>query len=109
MMKVSNLVTKRFKETPADCQIASQALMVRGGYIKNVGTGIYTLSPITKRITKKVEAIMREEMDAIDGQEVLFPVTMPATLWEESGRYDQHRQRDAALYRPLRREDGAWA
>ena len=87
MMKVSNLVTKRFKETPADCQIASQALMVRGGYIKNVGNGIYTLSPITKRITKKVEAIMREEMDAIDGQEVLFPVTMPATLWEESGRY----------------------
>ena len=73
MMKVSNLVTKRFKETPADCQIASQALMVRGGYIKNVGNGIYTLSPITKRITKKVEAIMREEMDAIDGQEVLFP------------------------------------
>ena len=60
---------------------------MRGGYIKNVGNGIYTLSPITKRITKKVEAIMREEMDAIDGQEVLFPVTMPATLWEESGRY----------------------
>ncbi len=88
MMKVSNLMTKRYKETPADCQIASQALMMRGGYIKSVGNGIYTLSPITRRITRKVEAILREEMDAIDGQEVLFPVTMPASMWEESGRYN---------------------
>ena len=87
MMKVSQLATKRYKETPADCQIVSQALMMRGGYIKSVGNGIYTLSPVTKRIARKVEQIMREEMDAIDGQEVLFPVSMPASLWEESGRY----------------------
>ena len=88
MMKVSQLATKRYKETPADCQIVSQALMMRGGYIKAVGNGIYTLSPVTQRIANKVEAIMREEMNAIDGQEVLFPVSMPASLWEESGRYD---------------------
>ena len=88
MMKVSQLVTKRYKETPADCQIASQALMMRGGYIKSVGNGIYTLSPVTKRITRKVENILREEMDGIGCQEVLFPVTMPSSLWEESGRYD---------------------
>ncbi len=87
-MKVRNLVSKRYKETPADCQIASQALMMRGGYIKSVGNGIYTLFPVTKRITAKIEKIIREEMDRIDGQEVLFPVTMPATLWRESGRYD---------------------
>ena len=87
-MKLKNLVSKRFKETPADCQIASQALMMRGGYIKPVGNGIFTLFPITKRITSKIENIIREEMDAIDGQEVLFPVAMPATLWEESGRYE---------------------
>ncbi len=87
-MKVKNLVSKRYKETPADCQIASQALMMRGGYIKSVGNGIYTLFPATKRITSKIEKIMREEMDRIGGQEVMFPVTMPASIWRESGRYD---------------------
>jgi len=87
-MKVKNLVSKRYKETPADCQIASQALMMRGGYIKPVGNGIFTLFPITKRITNKIEKIMREEMDRIGGQELTFPVAMPATLWRESGRFD---------------------
>ena len=87
-MKVAQLVSKRFKETPADCQIISQALMMRGGYMKPVGTGIYSLFPAAQRIMRKIEAIIREEMDAIDGQEVLFPVTMPAALWRESGRYD---------------------
>jgi len=87
-MKVRNLVSKRYKETPADCQIASQALMMRGGYIKPVGNGIFTLFPATKRITSKIENIIREEMNRIDGQEVLFPVAMPATIWRESGRYD---------------------
>ena len=87
-MKVRNLVSKRFKETPSDCQIASQALMMRGGYIKPVGNGIFTLFPITKRITSKIENIIREEMNRIDGQEVLFPVAMPADLWRKSGRFD---------------------
>ena len=87
-MKVRNLISKRYKETPADCIIASQALMMRGGYIKPVGNGIFTLFPITKRITAKIEKIIREEMDNIGGQEVLFPVAMPATLWRESGRFD---------------------
>ncbi len=87
-MKLKNLVSKRYKETPADTQIASQALMMRGGYIKPVGNGIYTLFPITKRITAKIEKIIREEMNRIDGQELLFPVAMPATLWKESGRFE---------------------
>ena len=87
-MKVRNLVSKRYKETPADCQIASQALMMRGGYIKPVGNGIFTLFPITKRITNKIEKIMREEMDRIGGQEVMFPVAMPADIWRKSGRFD---------------------
>jgi len=87
-MKLKNLVSKRYKETPADCQIASQALMMRGGYIKPVGNGIFTLFPITKRITSKIEKIIREEMNRIDGQELLFPVAMPASIWRESGRYD---------------------
>ena len=87
-MKFTSMLTKRFKDTPADCQIASHIFMIRGGYIKNVGNGIYSLFPVTKRITSKIEAIMREEMNKIDGQEVLFPVAMPAGIWHESGRYE---------------------
>ena len=87
-MKVRNLVGDRFKERPADCVIDSHALMVKGGYIKYVANGIYSLFPPAKRITKKIENIIREEMDKIDGQEVLFPVALPATLWDESGRYE---------------------
>ena len=87
-MKFSQMLTKRFKDTPAECQIASHILMIRGGYMKNVGNGIYSLFPITKRITAKIENIIRQEMNAIDGQEVLFPVAMPAALWKESGRYE---------------------
>ncbi|MCR4620774.1 MAG: proline--tRNA ligase [Clostridiales bacterium] len=87
-MKFTQMLTKRFKDTPADCQIASHIFMIRGGYMKNVGNGIYSLFPITKRITSKIEAIMREEMNRIDGQEVLFPVAMPANIWKESGRFD---------------------
>ena len=86
-MKVSNLLGERFREAPSDCTIASHKLMVRGGYMKYMANGIYSLFAPTKRITKKIEKIIREEMDRIDGQEVMFPVVMPATLWEQSGRY----------------------
>ena len=86
-MKVSELLGKRFKEAPASCIIDSHKLTVRGGYIKYMANGIYSLYTPMKRITRKIENIIREEMDRIDGQEVLFPVVMPATLWEESGRY----------------------
>ena len=86
-MKVSKLLGERFKEAPKDCSIASHALMMRGGYMKYMSNGIYSLFMPTKRITKKIENIMREEMDRIDGQEVMFPVVMPSTIWEESGRY----------------------
>lgn len=87
-MKVSKLACERFKQTPADCVIDSHVLMIRGGYMKYVANGIYTQLPVLRRITRKIEAIIRSEMDAIDGQEVLFPVALPGSLWEESGRYD---------------------
>ena len=87
-MKMSKLVGDRFKERPADASVESHALMVRGGYIKQVANGIYTLLPPAKRITAKIEKILREEMDKVDGQEVLFPVVLPGSLWKESGRWD---------------------
>ena len=87
-MKVTALLGERFKEAPSDCTIESHKLMIRGGYMKNVASGIYSLYTPAKRISKKIEQIIREEMDRIDGQEVMFPVVMPASLWEESGRYE---------------------
>lgn len=86
-MLVRNLLGARYKETPKDCVIASHALMMKGGYMKYMSTGSYSLFAPTKRITNKVERIIREEMDRVGGQEVLFPVVMPASIWEESGRY----------------------
>ncbi|MCL2405959.1 MAG: proline--tRNA ligase [Defluviitaleaceae bacterium] len=86
-MRLEKLVGDRFKERPADCVIDSHALMVRGGYIKQVGNGIYSSYTVLRRITHKIEEIIRQEMESIDGQEVQFPVVVPASLWEESGRY----------------------
>ena len=86
-MKVSAMLGERFKDTPKDCVIESHALMMRGGYMKYMANGIFSLYTPAKRIMRKIEQIIREEMDAIDGQEVMFPVVMPASLWEESGRY----------------------
>ena len=87
-MKLEKLVGERFKERPSDCVVDSHALMVRGGYMKYVANGIFSSYLPLKRITRKIENILREEMDAIDGQEVSFPVVMPASIWQESGRYD---------------------
>jgi len=88
-MKFERLVGDRFKERPTDCVIDSHALMIRGGYMRQVANGIFSMYMPLRRITQKIEQIIREEMDALDGQEVLFPVALPATLWQESGRYDQ--------------------
>ena len=87
-MKLDKLVGDRFKERPSECEIDSHALMLRGGYIKHIGSGLFSLYTPLKRIARKIEQIIREEMDNIDGQEVMFPLVMPASLWEESGRYE---------------------
>ena len=87
-MKLDKLIGERFKEKPADSVVESHALMVRGGYIKNIANGLFSSFNVLRRITKKIEDIIREEMDAIDGQEVLFPIVLPASLWQESGRYE---------------------
>ena len=87
-MKLDKLVGDRFREKPSDCIVDSHALMVRGGYMKYVANGIFSSYMPLKRVTRKIEQIIREEMDAIDGQEVQFPVVMPASIWQESGRYE---------------------
>lgn len=87
-MKLEKLAGERFRERPSDCVVDSHALMIRGGYMKPVANGIFSSYMPLKRVTRKIEQIIREEMDAIDGQEVMFPVVMPASMWQESGRYE---------------------
>ncbi len=87
-MLISKLVGTRTKENPADAVIKSHALMMRAGFIKNVANGIWTLAMPAKLIALKIEAIIRQEMNKLDGQECTFPIVMPRELWEESGRYD---------------------
>ncbi|MEI6055741.1 MAG: proline--tRNA ligase [Lentisphaerota bacterium] len=86
-MRMTKLVGRRIKEDPRDAQIISHKYIIRGGYARMVSTGIYSILPIGKRIIQKIEAIIRDEMNAIEGQEVLMPVVLPRELWEESGRY----------------------
>ena len=87
-MRLSQLLGRTVRETPRDAMTISHIYLLRGGYARPVSTGIYSLLPLGRKITKKIEQIIREEMDRVDGQEVLMPVALPAELWEESGRYE---------------------
>lgn len=86
-MKMSRMLGRRIKEDPKDAKTVSHKFLIRGGYIRPVSAGIYSLLPPAERIIRKIENIVREEMNAIDGQEVLMPVVLPAELWQESGRF----------------------
>ncbi|OPX42390.1 proline--tRNA ligase [Ruminiclostridium hungatei] len=87
-MLLSRLLGERLKEKPGEASIISHIYLLRGGYVRQVANGIYSMLLPAKRIAMKIENIIREEMDRIDGQEVLFPVVLPAELWQESGRFD---------------------
>lgn len=87
-MLLSKLVCERTKEAPQDAKILSHILLVRAGFIKQVAGGIYTMTTPCQKMSRKIQDIIRQEMDAIDGQEVLFPVVMPREMWESSGRYN---------------------
>ncbi len=86
-MLLSKLIGKRYKERPSDAYLDSHVFLLRGGYARQVGNGIFSLLTPAKRIVAKIEAILRQEMDNVDGQEVLFPVVVPGELWQESGRF----------------------
>jgi prolyl-tRNA synthetase len=85
--RASQLFIPTLREDPADAEAASHTLLVRGGFIRQVGAGIWTYLPLGWRVYRKVEQIIREEMDAIGGQEMLMPLLTPAELWQRSGRY----------------------
>ncbi|MDC9727158.1 MAG: proline--tRNA ligase [Candidatus Thioglobus sp.] len=89
-MKTTQLLIPTQKEAPNDAQIISHQLMIRAGLISKLASGLYSYLPMGVRVLKKVEAIIREEMDKAGSQEVLMPVSQPAELWQQSGRWDEY-------------------
>jgi prolyl-tRNA synthetase len=85
-MRASRLFLPTLREDPADAEAASHKLLVRGGFIRQVSAGVWTFLPLGWRVHRKIEQIIREEMDAIGGQEMLMPLLTPAELWETTGR-----------------------
>ncbi len=90
-MRQSELFYKTLKEFPAEEKSVNAQLLIRAGYIKKVGAGIYDFLPLGFRVLKKIEAIIREEMEKINGQEVLMPALHPAELWQTTGRWDIYK------------------
>ena len=90
IVRVSQFLISTLKEAPAEAELASHRLMLRAGMIKRVAAGIYTWMPLGLRVLRKVEAVVREEMNASGAIELLMPVVQPAELWQESGRWDKY-------------------
>ena len=89
-MRLSKAFIPTLKEDPSDAQIVSHVYMVRGGYIRKVAAGIYNFLPLGWRVVRKIEAIVREEMDRTGAQELRMPASIPSELWNESGRWDKY-------------------
>ena len=89
-MKASQFLISTLKEAPADAEVVSHKLMTRAGMIKKLGAGIYNYMPMGLRVIRKVEAIIREEMNRAGAVELLMPVVQPAELWQESGRFQAY-------------------
>ncbi|MBU2039025.1 MAG: proline--tRNA ligase, partial [Gammaproteobacteria bacterium] len=89
-MRATEFLIATEKETPADAVVVSHQLMMRSGMIRKLAAGLYTWMPLGLRTLRKVEAIVREEMNRAGAQEVLMPAVQPAELWEETGRWFQY-------------------
>lgn len=89
-MRFTEFGLTTLKEVPADAEIISHKLMLRAGLIRRLASGLFTWMPIGVRVLRKVEAIVREEMDKAGALELLMPTVQPAELWQESGRWDQY-------------------
>src|SRR5213083_783753 len=86
--RASQLFLPTLRDAPADAETVNHKLLVRGGFVRQVTGGVWTFLPLGWRVHRKVEQIIREEMDAIGAQEMLCPVLTPAELWKQTGRYE---------------------
>ena len=87
-MRQSTLLLNTLRESPAEAEVASHELLLRGGFIRQLAAGIYTYLPLGRRVLRKIEQIIREEMELTGAQEILMPALQPADLWKESGRHN---------------------
>ena len=97
-MRLSQMLFVTLREDPAEAEIPSHKLLLRAGYIRRIGSGIYAYLPLMWRVLKKVSQIVREEMDATGAQECLLPQLQPADLWRESGRWDTYTQAEGIMF-----------
>lgn len=104
-MKLSQMLFVTLRENPAEAEIPSHQLLLRAGYIRRIGSGIYAYLPLMWRVLKKVSQIVREEMDATGAQECLLPQLQPADLWRESGRWDTYTQAEGIMFALTDRRD----
>ena len=88
-MRLSRLFFTSLRDDPADAEMTSHRLLVRAGYVRQLGSGLYSLLPLGHRVNQRVEQVVREEMDRIGSQEMSMPVVHPADIWRASGRYDE--------------------
>src|SRR5688572_26899036 len=86
-MRVSQLFGETLREAPADTDIVSHQLLLRAGYVRPLAAGIFSLLPLAHRSMEKIARVIRQEIDAIGGQELTMPVVHPAELWQETGRW----------------------
>src|SRR3989344_3519932 len=89
-MRLSRYLLATLREAPADAEVISHRLMLRAGMIRKLAAGIYAWLPLGLRVLRKVEAIVRAEMNRAGAQEVLMPAVQPAELWQEAGRWDEY-------------------
>ena len=104
-MRLSQMLFVTLREDPAEAEIPSHKLLLRAGYIRRIGSGIYTYLPLMWRVLKKVSQIVREEMDATLAQECLLPQLQPAELWQESGRWDTYTKAEGIMFSLIDRAD----
>ncbi len=97
-MRLSKMLFVTLREDPADAEIPSHKLLVRAGYIRRIGSGLYTYMPLMWRVLQKVSAIVREEMNAAGAQELLMPQLQPSELWQESGRWDTYTKAEGIMF-----------
>lgn len=97
-MRLSQMLFVTLREDPAEAEIPSHKLLLRAGYIRRIGSGIYAYLPLMWRVLKKVSQIVREEMDATGAQECLLPQLQPSDLWKESGRWDTYTKAEGIMF-----------
>ncbi|MDK3158315.1 proline--tRNA ligase [Kamptonema cortianum] len=104
-MRLSQMLFYTLREDPAEAEIPSHKLLVRAGYIRRIGNGIYAYLPLMWRVLQKMSQIVREEMNATGAQECLLPQLQPAQLWQESGRWDTYTQAEGIMFALTDRQD----